>query len=319
MKTGKVKFFNESKGFGFIVTDDDQSEIFVHHSGLIDKIRENVIVGIIDTGVNLDHEALSTNYAGVWADPHYGASRPDDTQGHGSHALGSAVGTANGIGVAPGAKWVACRGLDNQGSGGKAELTSCAQSLLNANPKPHVISCSWGGGQGNDFYNGEIDAWRAADIIPVFAIGNGVCSIFGCRYGCNTAGSPGDQPNLISVAATETTDALASFSSRGTGDQNKPEIAAPGVNIISAGRGARDYATSSGTSMATPHVAGAIALILSANPNASYDDVLEALQSTAIQPPLTNADRNCGTSPNGDYPNNAYGHGRINIAAAVNA
>jgi hypothetical protein len=159
---------------------------------------EGCIVGIIDTGVNKGHTALNGNHAGPWSDPYYNDGSPTDTHGHGSHALGSAVGTANGVGVAPGARWIGCRGLNNQGSGGESQLTTCGQFMVTANPRANVVSNSWGGGAGQTWYNSVVTSWNNAGIIPVFAIGNAGSS-------CRTANSPGDQPNLISVGATTNT------------------------------------------------------------------------------------------------------------------
>jgi subtilisin family serine protease len=275
---------------------------------------EGAVVAIIDTGVNGQHVALKDGYAGAWSDPYYGDSEPTDQHGHGSHALGSAVGRENGIGVAPAAKWIACRGLNNQGSGYEGELVECAEFVLGANPKPDACSNSWGGGQDQSWYSTEIQAWKAAGIVPVFANGNGGPS-------CETAGSPGDQDGPIGVGATTESDTMASFSSRGpTGDgRMKPEVSAPGQDIISCGRGNNGYTSMSGTSMACPHVAGAVALLRGKNPNASFDEILSALQTTADHPELSNSDRRCGTDGGNDYPNNAFGHGRINVARAVGA
>jgi subtilisin family serine protease len=271
---------------------------------------EGVVVGIIDTGVHITHEALANNFAGAWSDPYYNTAGPTDVQSHGTHALGSAVGQTNGVGVAPEAKWIACRGLNHQGSGYDAELLGCAEWMLTANPRPNVVSNSWGGGYNDDWYNDVVSAWKAANIIPVFAIGNDGSS-------CNSVISPGDQPGLISVGATDDKDAMASFSSRGPAASGlqKPEVSAPGAAIVSAGNtGTSSYTTKSGTSMATPHVAGAVALYLSANPGATYQNVYDALTTTGDKPTLSNADRNCGT---GEWPNMAFGYGRINAARLV--
>jgi subtilisin family serine protease len=273
---------------------------------------EGVVVCIIDTGVNLGHVALADGYGGAWSDPYYNTAGPTDQQGHGSHCAGTILGRANGIGVAPGAQWVACRGLNHQGSGTEANLISCAQWVLTANPRPNIVSNSWGGGSGDPWYNSVISAWRSAGIIPVFAIGNSGSA-------CRTANSPGDQPNLISVGATTTTDAITSFSSRGPSTQGalKPEVSAPGNNIVSCGTGANNYVAMSGTSMATPHTAGAIALLMSANPSWGFDEIFNALSTTPAHPNLSNADRNCGLPGPGDFPNHAFGHGRIDVAAAL--
>jgi subtilisin family serine protease len=274
----------------------------------------NTIACIIDTGVNQGHTALSAGYAGQWRDPYYNTAGPTDQQGHGSHCAGSIVGRANGVGVAPAARWVACRGLNHQGSGSESALTTCAQWVLTipAATRPTVVSNSWGGGSGSNWYNTQVSAWRNANIIPVFAMGNS-------GPNCRTANSPGDQPNLIGVGSTTNTDAMSSFSSRGPGTsvQQKPEVSAPGSNIVSCGTGASNYATMSGTSMATPHVAGAVCLLRSAHPTWTYAQVLSALQTRAVHPTLSTADRNCGLPGSGNFPNYAFGHGRIDVAAAI--
>lgn len=221
----------------------------------------------------------------------------------GSHNLGVAVGAANGIGVAPGATWVCCRGLNDQGSGTEANLISCGQFIITANPKPTVVSNSWGGGQGSTWFNDVINAWRAADIIPVFAAGSGGGT-------CGSIGSPGDQPGTVTAGATTNTDAIASFSSRGpsSSGQIKPDFVAPGQNIVSCGVGDNNYATMSGTSMSVPHVVGAIALYQSAYPGSSFDQVYAALAQSAFHPALTDADRECGLGEDEeDWPNNVYG------------
>ncbi|OXA61995.1 bacillopeptidase F [Folsomia candida] len=277
---------------------------------------EGIVVAIIDTGVNVDHVALKEGYAGAWADPHYNTPGPTDVDGHGSHCAGTVLGTTNGVGVAPGAKWIACRGLNHQGDGGEASMTTCAEFVLTANPKPHIVSNSWGGRGGSTFFNPQISAWRAAGIIPVFAIGNS-------GPNCRTAGSPGDQPNLIAVGNTDEQDAVAippsNPSSRGPSSTGllKPDVSAPGTRVVSCGTSADNYVTYSGTSMACPHTAGAIALLLSANPTWGYDEVYAALTTSGATPQLTTADRGCGLPGAGDFPNNAFGHGRIDVAAAL--
>ncbi|XP_035711704.1 bacillopeptidase F isoform X2 [Folsomia candida] len=214
-----------------------------------------IVVGIIDTGVNVGHEALAGGYAGAWSDPWYGTDGPTDTHGHGTHCAGTILGRANGIGVAPGATWVACRGLNDQAGAVETTLTHCAEWMLGANPRPHIVSNSWVYSSGVNWYNPQIAAWRNAGITPVFVLGN-------AGPACGTAQSPGDQENVISFGATTDTDAVASFSSRGPTPhgQIKPDFSAPGILIVSAGTGSDNYVSMSGTSMATLHAAGAVDL-----------------------------------------------------------
>lgn len=199
------------------------------------------VVGFMDSGVNLAHEALTTGYAGAWLDPYYNTADPTDQNGFGSHTAGVVVGRTNGIGVAPGAQWVACRGLNHQGSGTEAALVTCGQFMMTANPKPNVVSNGWGGGSGSTWFNPVITGWRNAGIIPVFGVGNS-------GPNCGTIGSPGDNANVVGVAASTDTDAIATFASRGPGAGGllKPDFAAPGSNTLSAGTGSNNYVTMSG-------------------------------------------------------------------------
>jgi len=207
-----------------------------------------VLVANIDSGVNGYHEALKGNYAGQWYDPVSGTKYPYDGHGHGTHTMGTICGQTQGIGVAPDAKWVACRGLDSQGSGTEANLKACGQWILNLTSKPRVVSNSWGGGQSSTFYNDIITMWKNAGILPVFSIGNS-------GPNCKTANSPGDQSVAWSVGSTKQDDTMSSFSSRGPSNNTqkllKPEISAPGDQIVSAYISSNSsYVYMSGTSMA---------------------------------------------------------------------
>jgi len=164
-------------------------------------------------------------------------------------------------------------------------------------------------------YNSVISSWNNAGITPVFAIGNSGSA-------CGTAGSPGDQSSVISVGATtNTNNAMASFSSRGPARNTnllKPEVSAPGSSIVSCGTGTSNYVTMSGTSMATPHVAGAVALIRQCLSTTSLTTIRNALYTTAVTPTLTSADRSCGlVNPGEDFPNCAFGYGKIDVGRAV--
>ncbi|CAK4066573.1 unnamed protein product [Aphanomyces euteiches] len=233
--------------------------------------------------------------------------------------MGTSVGQ-NGIGVAPGATWISCQGCMTDQCTEEA-LLGCGQWMLcptdtqgnNAKCElaPNVINNSWGGSAaGETWYQATVDAWIKAGIIPVFANGNAGPS-------CTTVATPGDYKNVIGVGAVTSTDALASFSSRGPAPDKriKPDVSAPGQNVRSSwNTGTSAYNTISGTSMATPHVTGAVALYLSAHKGAAFSDVLNAFTSTAVTSTLTSNGANCGGVSDSKYPNNNYGYERINVA-----
>ncbi|RHZ03155.1 hypothetical protein DYB35_013690, partial [Aphanomyces astaci] len=289
---------------------------------------DGIVVANIDSGVRYTHESLESNWRREygWFDPYNKTNQlPDDKWGHGTSVMGIMVGT-KGIGVAPKAKWIACKWCNN----GCDELmmVECAQFLLcphnndgnkcDPSKAPHVINGSFGRHTRNFSLEDIIAKWRAAGIIPVFAIGNHG------RKGCTYSGYPGMSPQVIAVGNTDANDFLALDSSLGPSVLNKtiikPDISAPGENIRSAGHLSDDsFITASGTSVAAPHVSGAIALYLSANKGASYDQVYRALTEHADTDTLTPPNKTCGGIPNTQYPNNLFGYGRLNIFNAVAA
>jgi subtilisin family serine protease len=285
---------------------------------------QNVIVGNIDMGVRATHEALRSNFIGEygWFDPENKTATPYDDTGHGTHVMGTIVGQ-NGIGVAPGAKWMACKAC-RAGRCREANLLACAQFMTcptdtDGNNKkckkaPHVINNSWGKGQGDNFYRDVVEAWIQAGIVPVFAQGN-------AGPKCGTANSPADMDNVIAVGATTKADGLYSLSSKGPAVNGvmKPDISAPGTSVLSSSSTSDDaYAVSSGTSMAAPHVTGVIALLLSAKPNTSIEDIKKILYGATDTASLRATGYACGGVPENVYPNNQYGHGRINALKAIN-
>lgn len=245
-----------------------------------------VVVASLDTGVDWDHEALSAAYRGRDGDHNYnwadftGASRsePIDPQGHGTHVMGTIVAQfgedENGerlqISVAPGAQWVSVKVCDSNGCPDLAihqgfQWILAPTDLAGENPDPSkapdIVNSSWGARNGaSETTRPDIQALRAAGIIPVFSAGNHG------DLGAGTAGSPGSYPESISVGATEPDPrVVAPFSSQGPSfwGETKPEVSAPGRYIRSSIPG-DNYDTSSGTSMAAPHVTGALALMLEA-------------------------------------------------------
>jgi subtilisin family serine protease len=274
-----------------------------------------VVVGVIDTGVDWTHPALRDSYRGSangiapdhlhnWFDAtDEGAVYPSDQYGHGTHVAGTIAG-ANGIGVAPGAKWIAAKGLDGDGSGFISWLHAALEWMLapggDPSRAPDIVSNSWGNNNGRDTeFREDIQALQRAGILVIFAAGN-------AGPNAGTVGSPGSLPEVLTVGATDENDTVAGFSSRGPSpleDRIKPDISAPGVRVISTVPGGA-YAAYNGTSMATPHVAGAAALLLSVRPDLSITETVRVLTETAR--PLSST-----------LPNNLTGWGRVNAFDAV--
>ncbi len=302
---------------------------------------QGMVVSEIDTGTQYDHPALVNQYRGNngdgtfdhnynWYDPYHQCPTdgvPCDGAQHGTHVMGTMVGDdggANQIGMAPGAKWISCKGGDSvSGYLLTNELLTCAQWILapfdlngeNPDPdmRPNVVNNSWGGGKGDYWFTGAIAAWRAAGIFPAFSAGNSGPS-------CSTTGSPGDNWHSFATGATDVNDNLGGFSSRGPAAYTgflKPQISAPGVNIRSSIPGSAYQGGWNGTSMASPHTAGAVALLLSAAPElvGQVDWTAWVLEQTAL-PKTTN--EGCGGDTPISIPNNSFGYGRLDILAAVN-
>jgi hypothetical protein len=175
------------------------------------------------------------------------------------------------------------------------------------------VSNSWGGGNG--YFESQVDAWRKANIIPIFAAGNE-------GTGCNTIGYPGSKDNVIAVGAIDRNNNLGWFSSVGPGpnESQKPEISAPGVEITSASHRDDDSLTTmSGTSMACPHAAGLAALIMSKNRKIDYDGMKAILEGSASRQ-VNGQNRNCGNPPKSDskdWPNYHFGYGKIDSVSAL--
>ena len=309
-----------------------------------------VVVAGQDTGYDWDHPALKSKYRGWngsvashdynWHDAIHsgggvcGANSPvpcDDDE-HGTHTMGTMVGAdstnTNQIGMAPDAKWIGCRNM-NQGNGTPASYSECFQwfvaptNLAGLNPDPskapHVINNSWGcppseGCTDPLVLKTVVENTRAAGIIVVVSAGNSGSS-------CSSVSDP---PAIyeasFAVGATDSSDGIASFSSRGSvtvdgSGRLKPDVSAPGVGIRSSVPGG-GYASFSGTSMAGPHVAGHVALLLSARPQwkGQVGMVEDRIALSAV--PRTSA-QTCGGVPGSEIPNNTFGWGRIDVLASV--
>ncbi len=320
---------------------------------------QGVVVGVQDTGYRWDHPALRERYRGWsggsathayhWHDaihaplgdgPNpcgFSSPVPCDDHGHGTHTLGTVLGDdglGNQIGVAPEARWIACRNMD-RGVGRPSTYLECFQFFLaptdasgqNPDPAlaPDIISNSWGCPVGPppngedcvlESFDGALAALRAAGILVVVAAGNGSPS-------CGSiATPPAISAQAFTVGATNNNDLIASFSLIGPvtvdgSNRIKPDVVAPGVGVRSSARNG-GYVSMSGTSMATPAVAGAAALVLSAAPalRGHPAEIERILRETAV--PLTGGS-SCGAFSGSTWPNIRFGHGRIDAFAAVRA
>jgi serine protease AprX len=311
---------------------------------------EGVVVGGQDTGYQWDHPALQNQYRGWngssadhnfnWHDAIHDsdgpcgadAQEPCDDWGHGTHTMGTAVGFDGGdnrIGVAPGARWIGCRNMD-QGVGTPATYAECFQWFVaptdleneNANPDlaPHVIVNSWScppseGCTEPDVLRTVVENVRAAGILTVQSAGNSGPS-------CSTVGSPAAiyEASFTVGATADSSDAIAPYSSRGPvtvdgSGRRKPDVVAPGSSIKSATLG-DTYKLSSGTSMAAPHVAGLAALLISDDPAlAGQVDQIEWLMERSALAQTT--EQTCADDTPGAVPNNTYGYGRVDALAAI--
>jgi serine protease AprX len=311
---------------------------------------EGIVVAGQDTGYDWDHPALKAQYRGWngtavihdynWHDAiHSGGGicgadsvEPCDDSSHGTHTMGTIVGDdggSNQIGVAPGARWIGCRNMDG-GWGTPATYAECFEFFLAPYPiggdpmtggdpslAPHVINNSWScppsEGCDRTSLRAVVENVRAAGIVVVVSAGNSGYS------GCGTVDAP---PALhdasFSIGATNSSDQIASFSSRGPvtvdgSNRPKPDVSAPGVGVRSSVPGG-GYSFKQGTSMAAPHVSGLMALLWSAAPHLIGDvDLAEKFVRETARPVINTS---CGGDADG-HPNNVYGWGIVDALAAV--
>src|SRR5450432_3655157 len=316
---------------------------------------QGMVVGDLDTGQRWTHIALKPKYRGWngtvadhnfnWHDAiHSGGGNcgantvaPCDDNGHGTHTAGTTVGddgAGNQVGVAPGAKWIGCRNMD-QGAGTPATYTECFQFMIaptdlagnNANPalRPHVLNNSWTcpaseGCVTRAELETIVNNTQAAGIFVEASAGN---SGSGCS---SVSDAPAIYSASFSTGAIDSTNTLASFSSRGPSTYYspnllKPNVSAPGVGVRSSyGSGDSTYAILSGTSMAGPHVVGVVALLWSARPSLLRNiAATKTLLQNSANPAVTVSAQTCGGIPSTQIPNNSFGYGRVDALAAYNA
>ncbi|HTV17648.1 MAG TPA: carboxypeptidase regulatory-like domain-containing protein, partial [Polyangiaceae bacterium] len=293
---------------------------------------EGIVVADIDTGAEFNHPAVVAQYRGNEGNGVFNhdynwfdvigdcVDAPCDNIAHGTHTLGTMIGEdadgQNQIGVAPRAKWIATRpcdfscSMENFIAAGQWVVAPTDRSGQNPRPdlRPHVVNNSWGFSGGDEFYLATVRAWVDAGIFPAFAAGNEGPS-------CSTLRSPGDYGESFTVGAHDINDFIADFSSRGSSlfdGSVKPNLTAPGVDVRSSVPGG-GYDFFSGTSMATPHLAGTVALMWSAAPALVND--IEATRAILEQTAIDTEDLSCGGTPEN---NNVWGEGRLDAFEAVN-
>ncbi|MBB1365810.1 S8 family serine peptidase [Pseudoalteromonas sp. SR44-5] len=286
---------NEGQSGGTADADIDALEAWSITTG-----GKDVVVGVIDTGVDHSHSDLTAN---MWINPNeiagdgidndgngyiddvHGINAitnvgdPMDDQGHGTHVsgtIGAAGNNNNGVvGVNHEAAIVGCKFLDASGSGSTSDAIKCIDymvSLKNAGVNVRVLNNSWGGGGFSQALADAITASEQADILFVAAAGNdAVDNDQNPHYPSNY-----EHESVLSVASTDRNDNMSDFSQWGL---TSVDLAAPGSAILSTVPG-NGYATYSGTSMATPHVAGVAALVLSLNPDLSTSELKQLLMDS---------------------------------------
>ncbi|MBI2144055.1 S8 family serine peptidase [Candidatus Woesearchaeota archaeon] len=289
---------------------------------------KGITIAVIDTGVDYTHPDLGGCFGSGCKvadgyDFYNNDPDPMDDAGHGTHVAATAAGSGVLKGVAPDADIYAYKVLDSEGYGSMEDIIAAIERSVDPNDDndfsdhADVISMSLGGrGNPDDPMSQAVDNAVSNGVVAVVAAGNDG------EYGSNTIGSPGTARKAITVGAVDKCDNLASFSSRGPviwdgGMLLKPDVVAPGVDICAAGRFFIDegediaeqlrcldneHIAISGTSMATPHVSGAAALLLQAHPEWEPEDVKSALMLTA---------HGLGISPT------EQGAGRIDVLRAL--
>jgi subtilisin family serine protease len=277
---------------------------------------EGVLVAGLDSGVDASHPDLAASYRGgasSWYDPYGQHPSPYDATGHGTATMGVMVGGGNGgttVGVAPGATWIAGRIFDDSGHATAAAIHQAMQWVLDPDndpataDAPAVVNNSWSYGTPgcNLEFQADLQAWRAAAIVPVFAAGN-----YG--PGSSTSVSPANYPEAIAVGAVDSRDRIWSGSSRGPAacgqpSTTYPDVVAPGKNIWTTDRNGL-YGYWTGTSLSAPAVSGALAVLLSST----------SASAAATEAALLSTTADIGAAG----PDNTFGHGRIDVSAAYDA
>ncbi|WP_428033786.1 S8 family serine peptidase [Amphritea sp.] len=285
---------------------------------------DGIVVAVIDSGVDGEHPDLAGKFRGGshdWLDMHSSSTTPIDGFGHGTNVTGLILGgdsSGNALGMAPNAQWIAARVFDRTGYGSLSDLHAGLQWALDpdgdpsTDDAPDIVNNSWGLygtlGTCNTEFQADIQALKDSDIAVTFAAGNsGPYS--------NSSLSPANQPGVMSVGALQQNPdgslSVARSSSRGPSpcDVNAvfPTVSAPGIDVqttgMSYGSGQPYTEWVGGSSFAVAHVSGVMALLKSAMPTATVDQLEQAIIETATDIDLSGADENTG-------------HGLINAQSA---
>ena len=284
---------------------------------------QGVVVASMDSGVDINHAALSGNWRGgsnSWYDPNNEHNVPYDPFGHGTQTMGIMVGQSFDqtiIGMAPKAQWIAVKIFDDVGNASYSAIHAGFQWLLdpdgdeNTDDAPDIVNNSWGYPNTINTcqteFQKDIQTLRALDINVVFAAGNQEGDA-----GAASSISPANNIGAFAVGAVEQSGTIASFSNQGPsacGGGIYPAAVAPGYQVSTADLttgGSHPTATKlvDGTSFAAPHVSGAMALLLSSNPNLTPDDLESAITKSSTDRGEPGAD-------------NVYGYGLVNVANAL--
>ncbi len=307
---------------------------------------EDVVVAVLDSGVNYNHNDLTNN---MWEHPDFpfhgwnftnNSNNPMDFHGHGTHCAGTVAGdgtSGSQTGMAPTAKIMALQVLTASGGGTESGVWAAIQFGVEYGADVLSLSLGWAHAWGPDraSWRSAMDNALAAGVVASVAVGNEgnqqgtypIPSNIRTPGDCPAPWRHPDQPDtgtrsaVVSVGATNSSDVIANFSSRGPVTWQNispyndyeynpgqglilPDVVAPGVSVKSCSHtNISGYTTMSGTSMATPGVAGVMALILSKNPNVTPELMSQILEETAL--PLSSS------------KSNTYGSGRVDALEAI--
>jgi len=279
---------------------------------------QGITVAALDTGVDLTHPELASHYRGggnSWFDPYGQHASPMDISGHGTEVTGVMV-AGGGIGMAPGAKFIATRAFDDAGGNSASAIHAAFQWLLDPdhNPAtadaPNVVNISWGARliPCSFEFQPDLQALRAAHILPVVAAGNDG------QGPAPSDNSPANLPEAFAVGAATSPPGIgpvtiAPFSSRGPsmcGGGQFPALVAPGTGIRTTGLAGFDVTGGQGTSFSAPHVAGALALLLQISPLLTANQQASLLTQNAVDLGAPGAD-------------STYGAGLLDVVASARA